>query len=87
MIFRFPCMRTDKVGLARSMRAARIFMQAFYPNEAVMGINYNKINNSMDVHTVPGTETDIVYVCAHKYKEENDVRQIYYPFSMSEIYD
>ena len=70
MIFRFPCMRTDKVSLARSMRAARIFMQAFYPNEAVMSINYNTINNSMDAHTIRGTETDIVYVCAHGHKEE-----------------
>lgn len=89
MIFRFPCMRTDKVSLARSMRVARLYMKAFYPNEAVMSINYNQISNSMDVHTVPGTETDIVYVCAHKYnkQEENDVRQIYYPFSLSEIYD
>ena len=87
MIFRFPVARTDKVGLARSMRAARIFMHAFYPDETIMSINYNQISNSMDVHTIRGTETDIAYVGARKYKEENDVRQIYYPVSGSEIYD
>lgn len=51
MIFRFPCMRTDKVGLARSMRAARIFMQAFYPRETITEIKYNVINMAMDVYT------------------------------------
>lgn len=87
MIFRFPVARTDKVGLAHSMRVARLYMKAFYPDETVMSINYNTISNSMDAHTFRGAETDIVYVCAHKYKEENDVRQIYYPVSGSEIYD
>lgn len=51
MIFRFPCTRTDKVGLARSMRAARIFMQAFYPRETITGIEYNIKYMSMDVYT------------------------------------
>ena len=70
MIFRFPVARTDKVGLAHSMRVARLYMKAFYPDETVMSINYNPINISMDAHTVRGTETDIAYVCAHGYKEE-----------------
>ena len=52
MIFRFPCARTDKVGLARSMRAARIFMQAFYPAETIIDIRYNIRSLSMDVYTI-----------------------------------
>lgn len=70
MIFRFPAARTDKVGLAHSMRVARLFMKAYYPDETVMGIDYNPVTNSMDVHTVRSTETDIMYVCAHSNKEE-----------------
>lgn len=70
MIFRFPVARTDKVGLAHSMRVARLYMKAFYPDETVMNINYNTISNSMDAHTIRGTESDIVYVCAHGHKEE-----------------
>lgn len=68
MIFRFPVVRTDKVGLAHSMRVARLYMKAYCPDEVVMGINYNPVSISMDVHTVRDTETDIVYVCAHKIK-------------------
>lgn len=70
MIFRFPVARTDKVGLEHSMRVARLFMKAYYPNETVMGIDYNIRCLSMDVHVVRGTEADIAYVCAHKFKEE-----------------
>ena len=70
MIFRFPVARTDKIGLAHSMRVARLFMKAYYPDETVMSIDYNIRCLSMDVHVVRGTETDIVYVCAHKFKEE-----------------
>ena len=66
MIFRFPVVRTDKVGLAHSMRVARLYMKAYFPYEVVTGINYNPVTISMDVHTVRCTETDIVYVCAHK---------------------
>ena len=51
MIYRFPCTRTDKVGLARSMRAARIFMQSFYPAETITEIKYNVVSMSMDVYT------------------------------------
>ena len=76
MIFRFPVARTDKVGLAHSMRVARLYMKAFYPDETVMSINYNTVTNSMDAHTVRGTETDIVYVCAHKYNKQEDITNV-----------
>lgn len=70
MIFRFPVARTDKVGLAHSMRVARLYMKAYCPDEVVMGINYNPVTISMDVHTIRGVETDIAYVRAHMIKEE-----------------
>lgn len=70
MIFRFPVVRTDKVGLTHAMRVARLYMKAYCPDEVVTGINYNSITISIDVHTIRGTETDIVYVCAHPRKEQ-----------------
>lgn len=56
MIFKFPCARTDKVGLARSMRAARIFMQAFYPAETIIDIRYDARSMAMDVYTTPSED-------------------------------
>lgn len=70
MIFRFPVARTDKIGLAHSMRVARLYMKAYYPDETVMALDYNPQSISMDVHVVRGDEADIAYVCAHKFKEE-----------------
>lgn len=70
MIFRFPCARTDKVGLARSMRAARIFMQAFYPAETIVGITYNVRSIAMDVHTL-NEEQKVLYVAPKEVLEGN----------------
>lgn len=66
MIFRFPCARTDKVGLARSMRAARIFMQAFYPAETIVNIKYDPRSMMMDVYTLMDGNDSRVLIVAPK---------------------
>lgn len=66
MIFRFPCARTDKVGLARSMRAARIFMQAFYPAETIVNIKYDPRSMMMDVYTLMAGDDSRVLIVAPK---------------------
>lgn len=66
MIFRFPCARTDKVGLARSMRAARIFMQAFYPAETIVNIKYDPRSMMMDVYTLMDGDDSHVLIVAPK---------------------
>lgn len=70
MIFRFPCARTDKVGLARSMRAARIFMQAFYPAETIIDIKYDVRSLSMDVYTL-GEDHHVLWVAPKEVLEGN----------------
>ena len=70
MIFRFPCARTDKVGLARSMRAARIFMQAFYPAETIITIKYNLKHMAMDVYTA-GEGCRVLWVAPKEVLEGN----------------
>lgn len=70
MIFRFPCARTDKVGLARSMRAARIFMQAFYPAETITEIKYDIRSLSMDVYTI-GEDNRVLWVAPKEVLEGN----------------
>ena len=70
MIFRFPCARRDKVGLARSMRAARIFMQAFYPAETIVNINYNPRSLAMDVYTI-GEDRRVLWVAPKEVLEGN----------------
>lgn len=70
MIFRFPCARTDKVGLARSMRAARIFMQAFYPAETIVEIKYDIRSLSMDVYTI-GEDHRVLWVAPKEVLEGN----------------
>lgn len=66
MIFRFPCARADKVGLARSMRAARIFMQAFYPVETITDIRYDPRSMMMDVYTLNDGDDSHVLIVAPK---------------------
>lgn len=66
MIFRFPCARTDRVGLARSMRAARIFMQAFYPAETIVNIKYDPRSMMMDVYTLMDGDDSSVLIVAPK---------------------
>lgn len=66
MIFRFPCARTDRVGLARSMRAARIFMQAFYPAETIVNIKYDPRSRMMDVYTLMDGDDSSVLIVAPK---------------------
>lgn len=61
MIYKFPCFHTDKGGLARSKRAARIFMRAFYPTEIIIGIKYNIRSISMDVYTL-GEDNRVLWV-------------------------
>lgn len=70
MIFRFPCARTDKVGLARSMRAARIFMQAFYPAETIVNIKYDPRSIAMDVYTI-GEDNRVLWVAPKEVLEGN----------------
>ena len=70
MIFRFPCARTDKVGLARSMRAARIFMQAFYPAETIIDIGYDPRSIAMNVYTV-GEDNRVLWVAPKEVLEGN----------------
>lgn len=70
MIFRFPCARRDKVGLARSMRAARIFMQAFYPVETITDIKYNPRSIAMDVYTL-GEDHRVLWVAPKEVLEGN----------------
>lgn len=70
MIFRFPCARTDKVGLARSMRAARIFMQAFYPAETIIDIKYDPRSIAMDVYTI-GEDNRVLWVAPKEVLEGN----------------
>lgn len=70
MIFRFPCARTDKVGLARSMRAARIFMQAFYPVETIIAIKYNIKSMSMNVYTL-GEDNRVLWVAPKEVLDGN----------------
>lgn len=70
MIFRFPCGRTDRVGLARSMRAARIFMQAFYPAETIIDIKYNPRLIAMDVYTL-GEDNRVLWVAPKEVLEGN----------------
>lgn len=72
MIFRFPCARTDKVGLARSMRAARIFMQAFYPAETIVNIKYDPRYMMMDVYTLmDGNDSRVLIVAPKEVLEGN----------------
>lgn len=66
MIFRFPCARTDKVGLARSMRAARIFMRAFYPAETITDIKFDPRSMMMDVYTLDDGNDFRVLIVAPK---------------------
>lgn len=70
MIFRFPCARTDKVGLARSMRAARIFMQAFYPAETIIDIRYDARSMAMDVYIL-GEDYGVYWVAPKEVLEGN----------------
>ena len=70
MIFRFPCARTDKVGLARSMRAARIFMQVFYPAETIIDIKYDPRSIAMDVYTI-GEDNRVLWVAPKEVLEGN----------------
>ena len=70
MIFRFPCARRDKVGLARSMRAARIFMQAFYPAETIIDIKYNPRSLAMDVYTI-GEDKHVLWVAPKEVLDGN----------------
>lgn len=70
MIFRFPCARTDRVGLARSMRATRIFMQAFYPVETIVDIKYDPRSLSMDVYTL-GEDNRVLWVAPKEVLEGN----------------
>lgn len=70
MIFRFPCARTDRVGLARSMRAARIFMQAFYPVETITDIKYDPRSIAMDVYTL-GEDNRVLWVAPKDVLEGN----------------
>lgn len=70
MIFRFPCARTDKVGLARSMRAVRIFMQAFYPAETIVDIKYDPRPMAMDVYTI-GEDNRVFWVAPKEVLEGN----------------
>ena len=72
MIFRFPCARTDKVGLARSMRAARIFMQAFYPAETIIDIKFDPRSMMMDVYTLSnGDDFGVLIVAPNEVLEGN----------------
>ena len=70
MIFRFPCTRTDKVGLTRSMIAARLFIEKFFPTEEVICTKYNKISMSVDVCTV-GECSRVIYVSSKEVLEGN----------------
>ena len=70
MIFRFPCARRDKVGLARSMRAARIFMQAFYPVETITDIKFDPRSMMMDVYTI-GEDYRVLIVAPKEVLEGN----------------
>lgn len=70
MIFRFPCARTDKVGLGRSMRAARIFMLAFYPAETITDIRYDPRSMAMDVYTI-GEDNRVLWVAPKEVLEGN----------------
>lgn len=70
MIFRFPCSRTDKVGLARAMRAARIFMQAFYGAETITEIKYDPRSLAMDVYTL-GEDRRVLWVAPKEVLEGN----------------
>ena len=70
MIFRFTCTRTDKVGLTRSMIAARAFMEKFFPTEEVICTKYNKISMSVDVCTV-GECSRVIYVSSKEVLDGN----------------
>lgn len=70
MIFRFPVARTTQVGLARSMRAARIFMQAFYPAETIIDIKYDPRTIAMDVYTL-GEDNRVLWVAPKEVLDGN----------------